>query len=305
MAVQHLSFRKFLWMELIGFDNRQGDYGVGEFLSRMEIKPEVISILIWNTDLIHSHNGLGEDAPIGLKHCAYQARPRNEEHEIQNWTRFQLRGLISELHHHGVKVYVTVNGEVEEYDKIIVTSPLYVPMKENRSDGLVGMVDYFDAREDEKKLFCQIEYERYDVLAVETKPEDHPEISYYVFDNMIPKRLGHLMVYYRRWRDTVDQVITTYALRKYKRMEEVPYEQCRARVLRDLETMGNPASNVVNEWSVYYFPHVFTNAYKDGWYDKVEAMQGKYDTYYAGEIMSFGDMDETCEYSRELVERFF
>ena len=39
--------------------------------------------------------------------------------------------------------------------------------------------------------------------------------------------------------------------------------------------------------------------------DKVEAMQGKYDTYYAGEIMSFGDMDETCEYSRELVERFF
>ena len=39
--------------------------------------------------------------------------------------------------------------------------------------------------------------------------------------------------------------------------------------------------------------------------DKVEAMQGKYDTYYAGEVMSFGDMDETAEYSRELVERFF
>ena len=119
MAVQHLSFRKFLWMELIGFDNRQGDYGVGEFLSRMEIKPEVISILIWNTDLIHSHNGLGEDAPIGLKHCAYQARPRNEEHEIQNWTRFQLRGLISELHHHGVKVYVSFFDQLwsKEYQR--------------------------------------------------------------------------------------------------------------------------------------------------------------------------------------------
>ena len=217
----------------------------------------------------------------------------------------RLNSNIEKVERKDGKVYVTVNGKVEEYDKIIVTSPLYVPMKENRDDGLVGMVDYFDAREDEKKLFCQIEYERYDVLAVETKPEDHPEISYYVFDNMIPKRLGHLMVYYRRWRDTVDQVITTYALRKHKRMEEIPYEKCRARVLKDLETMGNPASNVVNEWSVYYFPHVFTNAYKDGWYDKVEAMQGKYDTYYAGEIMSFGDMDETCEYSRELVERFF
>ena len=101
------TFRKFLWMELIGFDNREADYGVAEFLSRMPVHPEVISILIWNTDLIHSHHGLAEDAPIGLKHCAYQARPRNEEHDIQNWTRFQLRGLIQELHHHGVKVYVS------------------------------------------------------------------------------------------------------------------------------------------------------------------------------------------------------
>ena len=76
-------------------------------------------------------------------------------------------------------------------------------------------------------------------------------------------------------------------------------------VLDDLKIMGNPATNVVNEWSVYYFPHVFSEDYTAGWYDKVEAMQDKYDTFYAGEIMAFGDMDETAEYSRELVERFF
>ena len=143
------------------------------------------------------------------------------------------------------------------------------------------------------------------MLAVETKPEDHPEISYYVFDNMIPAKLGHLMVYYRRWRDTKDQVITTYALRKHKNKEEIPYETCKKMVLDDLKIMGNPATNVVNEWSVYYFPHVFSEDYTAGWYDKVEAMQDKYDTFYAGEIMAFGDMDETAEYSRELVERFF
>jgi hypothetical protein len=50
---------------------------------------------------------------------------------------------------------------------------------------------------------------------------------------------------------------------------------------------------------------VFSEDYAAGWYDKVEAMQGQLGTYYAGEVMSFGDMDETCEYSRELVERFF
>ncbi len=215
----------------------------------------------------------------------------------------RLSSKIEKVERKDGKVFVTVNGEVEEYDKIIVTAPLYIPNK--RTDGQVGMVDYFDAREDEKELFSKIDYERYDVLAVETKPEDHPEISYYVFDNMTPETLGHLMVYYRRWRDTKDQVITTYALRKHKNKDEVPYEECRKTVLEDLKIMHNPASNVVNEWSVYYFPHVFSEDYAAGWYDKVEAMQGKYDTFYAGEIMSFGDMDETAEYSRELVERFF
>ncbi|MBQ5995586.1 MAG: FAD-dependent oxidoreductase [Clostridia bacterium] len=215
----------------------------------------------------------------------------------------RLNSNIEKVERKDGKVYVTVNGEVEEFDKIIVTAPLYIPNK--RDDGQKGMVEYFDARDDEKELFSKIDYERYDVLAVETKPEDHPEISYYVFENMTPQTLGHLMVYYRRWKDTKDQVITTYSLRKHKDSKEIPYDECKKMVLDDLKTMHNPASNVVNEWSVYYFPHVFTKDYADGWYDKVEAMQGKYDTYYAGEIMSFGDMDETAEYSRELVDRFF
>ncbi len=215
----------------------------------------------------------------------------------------RLSSTIEKVERKDGKVYVTVNGAEEEYDKIIVTAPLFIPNQ--RADGQIGMVDYFDARDDEKELFSKIDYERYDVLAVETKPEDHPEISYYVFDNMVPERLGRLMVYYRRWKETKDQVITTYALRKHKNSREIPYEECKKMVLDDLKTMKNPASNVVNEWSVYYFPHVFADDYAAGWYDKVEAMQDKYDTFYAGEIMAFGDMDETAEYSRELIDRFF
>ena len=211
--------------------------------------------------------------------------------KLKNHAR--LNSDITKVERKDGKVYVTVNGVTEEYDKLIVTAPLqFFP-------------DYADARDDEKKYFSKIDYERYDVLAVETKPEDHPEISYYVFDNMTPDRLGHLMVYYRRWRDTVDQVITTYALRKHKNSAEIPYEDCKKTVLEDLKIMKNPATNVVNEQSWYYFPHVFSDDYAAGWYDDVEAMQGKYDTYYAGEVMSFGDMDETAEYSRELVDRFF
>ena len=214
-----------------------------------------------------------------------------------------LNSHIEKVERRDGKVFITVNGKVEEFDKVIVTAPLHIPGK--RADGQKGMDEYFDVRDDEKELFSKIDYERYDVQAFLTKPENHPEISYYVFDNMVPEKLGRLMVYYRRWRDEIDQVITTYALRKHKNMEEIPYEKCREMVQEDLKIMHNPAEEVINEWSVYYFPHVFSEDYAAGWYDKVEAMQGKYDTFYAGEVMSFGDMDETAEYSRELVERFF
>lgn len=191
------------------------------------------------------------------------------------------------------KVLVTVNGKVEEYDKIIVTSPLqYLP-------------NYFDASADEKELFSKIDYERYDVLACLIKKGQYPPISYYMFDNMEPKRLGHLMVYYRRWDGEEDQVITTYALRKLVDTDEIPYEDCKKTVLADMKLCGSEVEKVIYERSWYYFPHVFSKDYADGWYEKVEAMQGKQNTYYAGEVMSFGDMDETAQYSKELVERFF
>ena len=205
----------------------------------------------------------------------------------------RLNSDITKVERKGGKVNVTVNGKVEKYDKIIVTAPLqFLP-------------DYFDATEKEKELFSKIDYERYDVLAFTTKPEDHPEISYYIFENMDPARYGHLMVYYRRWRDDDTQMITTYALRNHKGDPEIPYEDCKNTVLEDLKTMKNPAETVHYERDWYYFPHVDSKTYASGWYEKVEAMQGENDTFYAGEVMSFGDMDETCEYSRELVERFF
>ena len=211
--------------------------------------------------------------------------------KLKNHAR--LNSKIEKVERKDGKVFITVNGATEEYDKLIVTAPLQY------------FGDYADIREDEKSHFDKIDYERYDTMAVTTTPENHPEISYYVFENMTPERYGHLMVYYNRWRDDISQPIVTYVLRNHKDKPEIPYEVAQKTVLDDLKTMKNPADKVINEGKWYYFPHIFSEDYAAGWYDDVEAMQGKYDTYYAGEIMSFGDMDETAEYSRELVERFF
>ena len=90
--------------------------------------------------------------------------------KLKNHAR--LNSDITKVARRDGKVYVTVNGREEEYDKLIVTAPLqYFP-------------DYADASEQEKDLFSRIDYERYDVLSFLTKPEDHPKTSYYIFDNM-------------------------------------------------------------------------------------------------------------------------
>jgi protoporphyrinogen oxidase len=190
-------------------------------------------------------------------------------------------------------VLVTVNGKEEKFDKIIVTAPLQF------------MPKYFDATEEEKELFSKIDYERYDTEAFIMKEGNYPEVSYYMMQNMVPSRLGHVMVFYRRWKDEPNQPIITYILRKHEKTPEIPYEEGKKNVLEDMNSLGNVPEKEINEHAWYYFPHVFSEDYKNGWYEKVEAMQGQKNTFYAGEVMSFGDMDETCEYSHDLIERFF
>ena len=51
-------FQKLIWIELIGFDNTKPDFGVAELLSRMEIKPTKVALLLCDTELIHAHRTL-------------------------------------------------------------------------------------------------------------------------------------------------------------------------------------------------------------------------------------------------------
>lgn len=192
------------------------------------------------------------------------------------------------------KVYVTLNGkDTEVFDKLIICTPLEMFLK------------YGDPTEAETNLFSKIVSKEYFTMAVRTEDAKSPDISYYYFDNMTPETLGHLMVFYHRWPDCGPQPLVTFTLRNHEKREDVPFEIARDTTLKDMEISGLPVVKTerIDDW--YYFPHVSSKDYADGWYDKVEAMQGQKNTFYAGEVMSFGDMEETAEYSRDIVSRFF
>ena len=195
-----------------------------------------------------------------------------------------------------VKVTVRKNGEesTETFDKLIVTTPLDY------------FKDYADATEDEKTLFGKIIHERYCDYIATFEPGKSPNISGYMVDNMVPERLGHAMVYYNRWQHLDrDCPATVYALANHTGTPDVDYDTVMKTMDEDMKKVGFPIKEKLFAQEVYYCPHVSAQDYADGWYDKLEAIQGTLNTYYAGEIISFGDMEDTCAASKDIIGRFF
>ncbi len=196
------------------------------------------------------------------------------------------------------KIKVTIkdgSGErVEEFDKLIVTTPLDY------------FKDYADAREEEKELFSKIIHEKYVDFIAKFGSGRGPTISGYIFDNMVPERLGHAMVYYHRWEDLRSNCPSVvYALRNHQGDEDVSYDDTINYMMEDMEKCGFPVKERLYEQESYYCPHVSPEDYAAGWYDKLEEIQGVQNTYYAGEVLGFGDMEDTCAASRDIVGRFF
>jgi hypothetical protein len=54
-----------------------------------------------------------------------------------------------------------------------------------------------------------------------------------------------------------------------------------------------------------YYPRVNEAALRAGWFDKLEAMQGRRGTYHAGGITTFWDVEQAMRSGQELVARFF
>lgn len=54
-----------------------------------------------------------------------------------------------------------------------------------------------------------------------------------------------------------------------------------------------------------YFPHVDPKSMEDGFYERLEALQGVRNTFYAGSLLSFELVSCICAYSKNLVKRFF
>lgn len=98
-------YEKWVWIELIGFDNTEPDFGVAAYLDTLGAVPNAISLLLFTPDFVHAHSGMEVERVLPIEMCSYAARPYGKLHDRQQWTNFQLRGLVKELQKQGVEVY--------------------------------------------------------------------------------------------------------------------------------------------------------------------------------------------------------
>jgi len=55
---------RWVWVELIGFDNESPDYGVRHYLDTAGFVPDLVSFLLFNPDFVHTHDGMGADRAL-------------------------------------------------------------------------------------------------------------------------------------------------------------------------------------------------------------------------------------------------
>eukprot|EP00475_Leptophrys_vorax_P022064 TRINITY_DN2_c0_g2_i1.p1 TRINITY_DN2_c0_g2~~TRINITY_DN2_c0_g2_i1.p1 ORF type:complete len:467 (-),score=123.89 TRINITY_DN2_c0_g2_i1:51-1451(-) len=196
------------------------------------------------------------------------------------------------------KVIVSVNDKEDyAFDKLIVTIP---------PDNLLRLMPALGAQE--KQLFSKILYRPYWVGNFEVKDVQLP---HHYFQNLSPEGDLELVQITKRWNDSdvcargyIDEpcdLISSGDAAKVERVEKEFRRFMKERMgVSDVATEGYACKF----WENYY-PHVSLTDFQAGFYDQVEALQGKNGIYFAGSAMQMESMDQTVKYSDGLVTQHF
>lgn len=105
------------WTELIGFDVNEKDFGVKQFIDRVNGRIHGVSLLLYDLDFVNTFCGYDGEKTLPVSVCSYAGHPFNEERARQAWREKDLKKLVSVLHGHGVKVVFSVFNFFSYYDE--------------------------------------------------------------------------------------------------------------------------------------------------------------------------------------------
>ena len=142
-------FQKWVWIELIGFDNELPDFGVSDYMKRCKFIPDGVSLLLYSIGFVLRHEGLDHEQALSPCEQSYGGHPHSVERSRQNWTNYQLKSLIKELQRYGCKVYLSIFnvyqytsdlGETVGEDYFENKAYLHETLRDGRQQKSIGML---------------------------------------------------------------------------------------------------------------------------------------------------------------------
>lgn len=185
----------------------------------------------------------------------------------------------------GDSIVITTDTGSSEFDALIIASPLDEALQ------------YLNATIEEESLFTKMEYVDYRTVACSIS--GIAKADGYVPKNFSPNQAGEPVFWHHRHNDT--NIYTFYALADW----EMNDEEVMNRTKNFVTKMGGELTKVhsVTHWK--YFPYVDQATIEAGYFDVIEAMQGRRNTYYIGELLNFSTVGLTSEYAEATIERYF
>jgi len=186
------------------------------------------------------------------------------------------------------KLCVYTDFEELEFDKVVITSPLYE----------ISDVDGWD--EEMKQLINTIRYQDFHVYAFIV--DKAPKGCGCILENLSIENRGHIIIWNTRW-DSLrnEELIMVYA---YGRAECSNKEALEI-IKGDLSKLGIESPRLYKHVVWQQCPHADSGILKRGFYEKMEEVQGKNNIFIAGEIMSTVSMENSIRYSNYLIEKYF
>lgn len=194
---------------------------------------------------------------------------------------------VNKISFDGKVIVHTQFGELE-FDGIIITAPI---------EQFPSV--FHDRDNDLKELLRHIKYQDYNVYAFAV--DKLLKGSGCILENLDKKNKGHILIWNSRWDTDNESLLTVYA---YNQPDSSRAEALKI-IKEDLLRLGikNPRLHQFKSWR--QCPYVEPEGLKEGFYDKMEAIQGRENVYIAGEIMSTATMEKCIRYSKYLLNKYF
>jgi hypothetical protein len=224
------------------------------------------------------------DKEMDLMTCKNSAQELWTEMTKQLHVEFNSRIESIERGEENSRIHVKVDGETRTFDRLIISSHLDETMP------------FMDVSEEEKDLFSKIEYSNYYVTLF--KGEGF-EGSVFVRNHVYPSKAGRLVAICRQRPDS--DVYMGYQI--------TPWGSKPAEVLdnlkKDVAQLGGKIEEIIAQKQWRYFPRVKNENLMLHFYQRLDKLQGKRGTYYIGAVMNFETVENTLDFSNQLIRKYF